>query len=365
MGDAHAPAPGFNYWYAHRFGGGPYYHAPIWQDGEEASEPRYFTEAIGDEAEAYLERRDTTSPFLLYLAPTAPHDPWTEENHPRRYLDLYRGCDFPSVPREQPHPWTRWRKRDFNWAFADPVSSLTGYCASLSAVDDLIGRVRSKLRTRGLEDNTVIIFTSDNGFSCGHRGIWGKGNGTWPLNFFENSVRVPFVLYIPPALRQHYPHLPAVVTDRTSAISVFATICTLARATPPPDPRRETRTAFESNDQVMVFDEYGGGRMVLAGNYKYILRAYHEDELYDLENDPGETTNLADDPSLVEVVRQLRGKLERWFEQRETAANRAFENPVTGYGQIHPTWRGKGADTYVQGLRPALAEEDSDYSGQY
>lgn len=133
----------------------------------------------------------------------------------------------------------------------------------------------------------------------------------------------------------------------------------------PPDARRETRTVFESNDQVMVFDEYGGGRMIVAGKYKYVLRAYHEDELYDLENDPEERRDLAADPAYVEVVRELRGQLEEWFAQLETAANRAFENPVTGYGQIHPTWRGKGADTYVQGLRPALAEEDTDYCGQY
>lgn len=95
------------------------------------------------------------------------------------------------------------------------------------------------------------------------------------------------------------------------------------------------------------------------------LRAYHEDEFCDLENDPEERRDLAADPAYVEVVRELRGQLEEWFAQRETAANRAFENPVTGYGQIHPTWRGKGADTYVQGLRPALAEEDTDYCGQY
>lgn len=61
-------------------------------------------------------------------------------------------------------------------------------------------------------------------------------------------------------------------------------------------------------------------------------RAYHEDELYDLENDPEERRNLAADPAYVEVVRELRGQLEEWFAQLETAANRAFENPVTGYG---------------------------------
>ena len=48
-----------------------------------------------------------------------------------------------------------------------------------------------------LADNTIIIFTSDNGYSLGHHGIMGKGNGTYPLNMFEESVKVPFIVRLP------------------------------------------------------------------------------------------------------------------------------------------------------------------------
>lgn len=67
VGDSQTPAPGFNHWFAHRFGGGPYYHAPIWdEDGNPTTEPRYFTEAIAEEAEAYLDGHDPTSAISVF-----------------------------------------------------------------------------------------------------------------------------------------------------------------------------------------------------------------------------------------------------------------------------------------------------------
>ncbi len=70
VGDSQTLAPGFNHWFAHRFGGGPYYHAPIWdEDGNPTTEPRYFTEAIAEEAEAYLDGHAPPSPKKI---PTTP-----------------------------------------------------------------------------------------------------------------------------------------------------------------------------------------------------------------------------------------------------------------------------------------------------
>ena len=60
-------------------------------------------------------------------------------------------------------------------------------------MDRQIGRVLNRLETAGLREDTLVVFTSDNGFSCGHHGFWGKGNGTFPMNMYENSVTVPFV----------------------------------------------------------------------------------------------------------------------------------------------------------------------------
>lgn len=54
-------------------------------------------------------------------------------------------------------------------------------------------------KKRGIRDNTLIVYTSDNGFSCGQHGVWGKGNATFPLNLFDTAVKVPCIS-ISPAL---------------------------------------------------------------------------------------------------------------------------------------------------------------------
>ncbi|WP_353067354.1 sulfatase-like hydrolase/transferase [Arcanobacterium hippocoleae] len=106
VGTSRQPAAGFDYWYAHRYGGGPYYDAPIWSaDGTETTEPEYFTDAIAREACAFLkqhqegENHDESAekPFFLLVNFTAPHSPWID-NHPKELLDLYQDTDFPSIP---------------------------------------------------------------------------------------------------------------------------------------------------------------------------------------------------------------------------------------------------------------------------
>ncbi|WP_172120817.1 sulfatase-like hydrolase/transferase [Actinomyces faecalis] len=370
VGEARQPATGFSSWYAHRFGGGPYYEAPIWQEGRQDSESEYFTDAVGQHAVDFLraharersEGMEGHRPFYLQVCPTAPHTPWDEDNHPRQLLDLYEDCDFPSVPREPAHPWTRARKEDFADSFAEPESSLRGYCAALSGVDQIVGRLRRELEDLGLAEETIILYMSDNGFSCGHHGIWGKGNGTYPLNMWENSVAVPFVMYVPQRLRDWagaagLPGAGSHVTDSLSALSFFPTVCELAGVMAPTDPLRagesflpwlsEDGQEKSSHQPVVVYDEYGGTRMIRDGRWKYVRRFEGPEELYDLQRDPQERYDLAQDPSLAPTRQRLRDQLEDWFARHETQRSRAYEQPVTGRGQIHPTWRREEVQRYV------------------
>lgn len=338
VGDAKEPAPGFEYWYAHRYGGGPYYGAPIWVAGEPAEEPAYFTEAVTDHALDFLRNRDTGRPFYLQVNYTAPHTPWLN-NHPREYLDLYAGCDFPSVPREEPHPWVEPRKRDFEDAFADPVPNLAGYCASLTAVDNGIGALRAELRGQEIEDQTVIVYLSDNGFACGHHGIWGKGNGTYPMNFWDSSVRIPFVVRVPDGQRG---------SDETpvSAAGLHATLCELAGVSLPEDPLvipsfasllRDGR--YDGPETVVVHSEYGGGRMITDGTWKLVVRHDGPDEFYNTAADPHERLNLVDDANHQDLRRELHAALEDWFDRHQLAEQSAFCRDIRGYGQVHPVWR--------------------------
>lgn len=338
LGESAHPAPGFEYWYAHRYGGGPYFSAPIWQDGAEAEEKRYFTTAVTEQALDFLATRDRTRPFYLQVNYTAPHDPWID-NHLPEDLAHYDGCSFDSVPREGKHPWAQVRD-DFSEAFADPEASLAGYCAALTAVDRGFGELLDALSAQGVADETVVVYVSDNGFSCGHHGIWGKGNGTWPLNFWDNSVRIPCVVRVPGG---------ATGTSEVllSAASWHATICDLAGVEPPSDQWRladsfadvlRGRPQPELED-VVVVSEYGG-RMITDRDWVYITRHDGPDELYDMQADPAQLNNLAGNEEYRDIERRLARRLIEWFAAAERPGYSAYGRPISGQGQLHPLSRG-------------------------
>lgn len=349
VGDSRDAAPGFEYWYAHQAGGGDYFGAPIWRDGEEAGEERYFTHAVTDQALDFLANRDPERPFYLQVNFTAPHTPWID-NHLPEHLALFEGCDFPSVPRGERHPWVEPRTEDFAEAFADPDPHLAGYCASLVAVDEGFGRLLEFLETHGLAENTLVAWFADNGFSCGHHGIWGKGNGTYPLNFFDNSVRVPCVVRLPGGQT-------GVSEELLSSASWHATICELAGVEPQTDSYAVAGSFADvlrggreiHNDVVVVASEYGGARMVTDGRFALMVRRDGPDELYDNVEDPQQKDNRIADPSLDDVRSRLLKSLEEWFAAVERPGASGWDRPVMGYGQIQPVSRGLPAlESYVQ-----------------
>ncbi|ASK66253.1 phosphodiesterase [Brachybacterium avium] len=353
VGNSHEPAAGFEYWYTHRLGGSSYYDAPIWEFDEEsgrttvepreAEEPRYFTDAVGDHGVDFLRRHAAEGegrPFFLQLATTAPHAPWTNGNHPDELVDLYADTDFPSVPAPAPHPWSNGR------VVADPVEhrhrNLAGYAAAVTGIDRMLARVLAEAEEQGLLENTIVLFTSDNGFSCGHHGIWGKGNGTFPLNFWENSIRVPFIAWGPGRIAAGR------VSDHlVSATSVFETVLELAGVTAPPDPLRigrsvaallttEEQTVEPPPSEILVLDEYGDNRMIRTTRWKYVTRREGPEELYDLETDPEEARDLSADPACAAVRDDLATRLRERFARCSEPGLDGWDLPVTGKGQNRP-----------------------------
>ena len=122
----------------------------------------------------------------------APHSPWIGE-HPQSIVDSYDDCAFESCPQEPRHPWAT-GMTDENLGNRE---ALKGYFAAVTAMDSNVGRLLDRLERHGLRDSTLVVFLSDNGFSCGHHGFWGKGNGTNPRNMYENSIKVPAVFSHP------------------------------------------------------------------------------------------------------------------------------------------------------------------------
>jgi choline-sulfatase len=340
MGDTIRPQKGFSFWHVVPYGGSAYYDAPFLLDGQAVFDPRYLTDAITDHAVQFLEQHtaeQANQPFYLSLNYTAPHSPWDASQHPEELRALYRDCPFESVPDLPAHPWqinsaprgTGERRREL----------LTGYYAAITGMDRGIGQILDWLETRGMRENTLVIFTSDNGMNMGHHGIWGKGNGTFPQNMFDTSVKVPAIISQPGTVPQG-----TVNNDLLSHYDVFPTLLeTLGLENPEADllPGRSFASLLrgqpldDDKRPVVVFDEYGPSRMIRTREWKYIHRyPYGPNELYNLANDPDEAHNLIADTSTIETAAQLKSELDQWFDRYADPRLDGTREAVYGKGQL-------------------------------
>jgi len=331
LGDSLSPQHGFSHWFCMPHGWSHYNDAEMIRDGRSEVQPGYVTDVITDDALAFIER-NKDRPFCLSIHYNAPHAPWT--GHPQEIVDSYDDCPFKTCPQEAAHPWIVGGMRQ-NLGNRE---SLKGYFAAVTAMDVNVGRVLDRLEALGLREDTLVVFTSDNGFSCGHHGFWGKGNGTLPLNMYENSVKVPFIVSQPGrlpegrvagALMSQYDFMPTLldylglppVEDGTLPGVSFLPVWTGEKD--------------EARDEVVVYDEFGPVRMIRTRQWKYVHRyPYGPHELYDLVGDPDERENLVDEEGRQPVVREMRGRLGRWFERYVTPALDGLRCPVTGAGQL-------------------------------
>ena len=337
LGHSQLAQHGFSHWYTHREGGGPYNGATMVRDGELEEEPGYVTTAITDDALAFIDRQaGDDAPFYLSVHYTAPHSPWT--GHPQEIVDSYDDCAFDSCPQEEMHPWAK--GHPLSEGCLGNREMLKGYFAAVTAMDHDIGRILDKLEEQGLREDTLVVFASDNGFSCGHHGFWGKGNGTYPPNMYENSIKVPFVISHPGRIPEN-----SVQQAMVSAYDFMPTLLDYL-ALPLPEgvdlPGQSVLPMLQGEndvgrDEVVIYDEYGTTRMVRTEEWKYVHR--HPDgphELYDLVNDPDERENLANDPRQTARVGELKMRLQDWFARFAVEGRDGRDFSVMGKGQLRP-----------------------------
>ncbi|HHW10496.1 MAG TPA: sulfatase-like hydrolase/transferase [Firmicutes bacterium] len=354
LGDSIRPQKGFSHWYVHQKGGGPYYGAPMIRDGRLVTEEAYITDLITDDALTFIDScLEDERPFYAAVHYTAPHSPWVGQ-HPQEIVAMYKDCPFDSCPQEPLHPFAGTLKK----VMENPRPNLMGYFAAITAMDRNIGRLLNKLDELHLRESTLVFFTSDNGFNCGHHGFWGKGNGTFPLNMYDNSVKVPAIVSQPG-------RIPAglLCEALVSGYDVFPTILEYTGmpyhpSSEEPRPGRsfapllsgEPEDKMEGHGHIVVCDEYGPVRMVRTKEWKYVHRyPYGPHELYHLSEDPAERHNLIDDAGYASVAAEMKARLEDWFMQHVDPAVDGVREPVTGAGQIY--WagvKGRGRPAYAR-----------------
>ena len=345
LGNSEKPQKSFSHWYVHQTGGGPYYNAPMVKDGNCIDQPGYITDNITDDAlECLKQHAADDKPFYMSVHYTAPHSPWID-NHPKEIVDSYDDCPFETCPQEPPHPWTGPGNLVDN-----PKENLKGYFAAVTAMDTNIGRLLDRREDLGLRVNTLVCYISDNGFNVGHHGFWGKGNGTFPLNMYETSVKVPAIMSHPGKIPEG--------TVAKALVSGYDFMPTLLDYVGLDTPNADTLPGKSflqvilgkdkgGREDVVVYDEYGPVRMIRTVQWKYVHRyPYGPHELYDLAEDPGERRNLVDDDGRRQRVEELKARLDEWFVRYVDPKVDGTREPVTGRGQFNlpgPAAKGRPA----------------------
>lgn len=284
-----------------------------WQrNGTFLKEDGYYTQQIGEEAVGLIEKHDTSRPLFLYFASLAPHAPY---QCPQKEIDDYKDV-FPDETKRT-------------------------YAAMITSLDMQVGRVVAALEKKGMRDNTLIFFTSDNGgatsamFATGARSpaeretSGGLAIGAKPpasnapfkggkAGLHEGGVRVPAFFNWPGRLA------PAVVDAPLQHVDIMPTLVALAGGTANPDKPFDGRDAMETisagkpspHDDILINVEMFRGA-IRKDNWKLIKVAVlpGKTELYDVVNDPGETRDVADQNP--DIVRDLEARLLAYARQQK------------------------------------------------
>ncbi|MFW6154162.1 MAG: sulfatase [Planctomycetota bacterium] len=275
--------------------------------GQERYEPSFLAPEdtmdgyIGDQCRRWLERYDSAEPFFLHASFCGPHfplDPATD------YFRQY-------TPDQMPEPE----------CVADPQSARRWqelravYCALITQVDEEIGRLIATLQQQGLLEDTIIFFASDHGDMIGHHDRFGKGPA------YDTSCRTPCIVRLPGRV-----NAGTVLNDLVEAVDLPCTIMEAAGCGDDPGallPSTPGRSFWKYLHGAAVehrqwaYAEMGAGlnggpdgwRMCRDRRWKYVMDFHGPDTLYDLQTDPWECCNLADDPAQAERISLMRRRL--------------------------------------------------------
>lgn len=286
--------------------------------GTPENDRAHSSQRLADRTIEFLKSRaasQETTPFYIYLAPPVPHDPRFAESQFHQIYDPEKiplsSAFLPQHPfdngamavrDELLAPWPRTPE--------DTKRQIADYYACITGLDHHIGRIFDELKDSGQMDNTIIIFSGDNGLSLGDHGLFGK------QNLYEfGGMHVPLVIAG-----------PGIANGKSEAfvylMDLYSTIAEFAGATLPAGVEGESivpiLTGKKSKIRDVLYTAYRDSqRSVSDGRWK-LLRypLVDQTQLFDLSIDPNELNNLADQPGyapkIVELMQLLKQQMSYW-----------------------------------------------------
>jgi arylsulfatase A-like enzyme len=283
-----------------------------WSMSETASQ--FSTELFADTAIDFLKTHDRSHPFFCYVAFTAPHDP---RQPPEEFRDRYARQPPPLPTNFAPQfPFDNGfvRGRDevlAAWPRTESVirEQLADYYGLISHLDQQIGRVLAALEDSGQLNNTLVVYAADNGLALGSHGLLGK------QSVFEHSLRTPLVISGPGVPRGQSSFAFTYLLD------LFPTLCEVCGVAAPDDldghSLRPLWTGERQEVRDSVFLPYLGVQRAVRDR-RWKLIAYPDQnhlQLFDLERDPDERVNLAEQPEQEATLIRLKSLMTRWQTQ--------------------------------------------------
>jgi arylsulfatase A-like enzyme len=354
---------GFDYYKYHVLNGeqGSYWNPTYNENGKEVQEKGYATNLAGDFAIDWLDsKRDKSKPFCLLYQFKAPHRPWRPDSI---YMDLFKGIEIPypvtfsddyagrektagrtmmtienhlnrrdlkMIPPEglEGYELGKWERVGDNGEFVSPSDSLVGvslkkwkyqryikdYLACVRSVDDNIGRVLNYLEANGLADNTIIVYTGDQGFYLGDHGWYDK------RFMYEESLRMPLIVKYPKEVNPGQK-----IIETTLNIDFGPTLLDFAGIEKPTEMQGESFAPILKGNDIenwrtsMYYHYYEYPKWhnvqphygIRTDRYKLIHFYYDVDiwEFYDLKEDPNELNNLYNNPEYYDLIGELKKEL--------------------------------------------------------
>jgi N-acetylglucosamine-6-sulfatase len=337
--------PGFDYFVTHK-GQGKYFDTEFNFDGKDRRVVKgYYSHVVTDMAIDWM-KKSRSKPFLLMLGHKAPHSFYVPEPKYAKTFDDVR-VEYPksAFQLDDKPEWFKTRIEtwhgiygplfDFRKKFPDPrpeavkdFEAMTrAYWGTILSIDDSVGRIYDALKTSGELDNTIFVFTGDNGLLNGEHGMVDK------RTMHEPSIRVPLIIRYPkltPASK------PLKVDKMVLHVDMAPSLLDLCSAEPLKDIHGKSwvkmvhgdpkgwRTSFHYEyNYEKQFPYTPNVRGVRTDEWKYIRYPHgddspdrHKAELYHLATDPEESRNLIDDRRYVEKIKELKAELSRL--QKET-----------------------------------------------
>jgi N-acetylglucosamine-6-sulfatase len=327
MGNDDSPRPGFDRWVSFK-GQGVYENPPINIDGQPTQTQGYMTDILTSHAVDFIQQK-RSAPFCLYLGHKAIHGPFSP---PPRHRDLFAGLSVPRKPNAKDSlegkPALR-RQAQANTN--DPVSKqvlrpggpgdevILNQLRCIPAIDDGVGRLYDALKQTGQLDDTVFVFTSDNGYLWGEHGLGDKRAS------YEESIRIPMLARYPRLIRAG-----STASETVLNIDIAPTFLSLAGVPVPasmqgvpitPVLQRKARN-WRQSFLIEYFEEKQFPRIpsyqaVRTATHKYTHYTGLEgmDEFYDLQADPGEMKNLINEPSAQKALKSAQAELARLLKE--------------------------------------------------